>query len=462
VISAEQAGVRDPRRPFPFIATERNQSSIDAVQQIVSMSSKPSRETGLALRHLWILALVASIAMRLFALMLAAGVAHAGDPGAYLNLAQGLDMGRGLALPRTEQALWLPTAQYPPGLPVLLAGVNMLFPLTATTLCIVNSAIDVAAALLLGRLATQLGRPDIALPVGLAYLLWPSIALMAPLAYKEGLVIALLLAALVALLEQARRGGTGWAALSGAAAGAVILTQPAVTPFLALAFIALKPCFGRSRDWYRASVIAAACATLLLVPWWVRNWVVFDAFVPLTTSSGLALWQGAHPAGGMHFEMPPAAWAKMGELAAAQAAQSAAWHMIMADPLGYVQRCLLKLPASFFKTNWAVDQLVFAKGQPFPQLARSVMLRLGPTVVELCVVILTLFGLFRFPRSPAARLVWAALLHIMTFAIWFEFSERHRALLVPFMLLMVATLLTKSRRSAQRSPDRFAPARTGV
>jgi hypothetical protein len=31
-----------------------------------------------------------------------------------------------------------------------------------------------------------LGAPQIAVPAALAYLLWPSIALMSPLAYKEG------------------------------------------------------------------------------------------------------------------------------------------------------------------------------------------------------------------------------------------------------------------------------------
>ena len=76
-----------------------------------------------------------------------------------------------------------------------------------------------AAALLLGRLAAQLGRRDLSLPVSLAYLLWPSIAFMAPLAYKEGLIVALLLAMIVALIEQSRTGGFRWAILSGMAGG---------------------------------------------------------------------------------------------------------------------------------------------------------------------------------------------------------------------------------------------------
>ena len=396
---------------------------------------------GAARRHWWLLVIVLAIAMRLFALFLASGVPHIGDPANYLQLAEALDSGHGLALSRSDGAPAVPTALYPPMLPILLAGIGILFPLSALTLCLFNSLIDIAAALLLGRLSAQLGRPDLSMPLRLGYLAWPSIALMAPLAYKEGLFIALLLASLVALLE-ARRGGARWAVASGIAAGAMILTQPAITPFLPLAFIALEPSFDRRGRWFRVCLIAAAVAVLVLLPWWARNAITFGSFIPFTSSGGLALWQGAHPAGGMQFQPPPSSWAHTGELAAAQLAQSAAWQTITSDPLGYVQRCLAKLPASFVMTNWAVDQLVFATGQPMPGLARSTVLRLAPTMAELFAVMLAIIGLLRLPRSLPARLLWASIAQIMIFGIWFEFSERHRLFMAPFILFMAATVLT--------------------
>jgi 4-amino-4-deoxy-L-arabinose transferase-like glycosyltransferase len=401
-----------------------------------------------------VLVIVLAIAMRLFALFLAYGVPHIGDPANYLRLAEALQAGQGLALPRYEGGPLVPTALYPPALPLLLAGVGSVLPLDALTLCIVNSGIDIAAALLLGRFSGLLGRADLSIPLGLAYLVWPSIALMAPLAYKEGLFIALLLASLVALL-QARRGGVRWAVASGTAAGAMILTQPAATPFLPLAFFALMPAFDNGRRWLRVSLIAAAVAMLVMLPWWVRNAITFGTFIPLTSSGGLALWQGAHPAGGMQFQPPPSSWAYISELAAAQLAQSAAWQIILSNPLGYVARCLAKFPASFIMTNWAMDQLVFAKGQPMPELARSPLLRLIPTVAELMAVMLAIIGMFRWPRSIPARLLWASVAQVMIFGIWFEFSERHRAFMVPFVLLMAANLLADNMR---RAPPTGQPA----
>ena len=395
----------------------------------------------------WIaLALGLALAMRLFALILAWDVQHFGDPYNYIRLAGALDAGQGLALPGPGNGPWMPTALFPPVLPLLLAGVGLVFPLNAVTLALVNSLIDGAAALLLGRLSKQLGRPDLAVPLGLAYLVWPSIALMAPLAYKEGLIIALLLASLVALLEQERRGGWRWAALSGLAAGTLILTQPGIAPLLPLAFVALAPCFSSRGRWFRASLIAAGVTLLLMLPWWVRNAVVFGQFIPFTSSGGLSLWQGAHPGGGMQWQLPPPEWGRGGELGAEQSARAAAWQVIAGDPLGYIQRCLAKFPTSFLLSNWAIDQLVFAAGQPWPGMARSQLLRFGPTLAELIASVLAVIGLVRLPRSIPARLLWACVAQIMVFGIWFEFSERHRLLMVPFILIMAATILTREHR----------------
>ena len=384
--------------------------------------------------------------MRLFALYLAADVWHFGDPGNYLTLARALSEGQGLALPGPVDPAWVPTASFPPVLPLLLAGVGSFVPLTALTLTIVNSSFDIAAALLLARLATQLGRRDLAVPLGLVYLVWPSIALMAPLAFKDGLAIALLLASLVALIEQARRGGWRWAALSGLAAGAVILTQPAIAAFLPLAFLAFAPCFDTRGAWVRVSLIAAGVAMLVMLPWWVRNAFMFGQFIPLTTSSGLALWQGAHPSGGMQYQLPPPEWAQAGEFAAARLARSAAWDIIASDPLGYLQRCLVKFPRKFFMANWAIDQLVFAKGQPWPELARSWWLRMAPTLAEAFVAVGAVAGLLLMPKSVPARLIWASLAQIFLFGIWFEFGERHRLFMTPFVLLMAASFLTREHR----------------
>lgn len=405
-------------------------------------------EGGIRRQDMWIAGLLGlAVAMRVFALWLAGDATHYGDPLNYLRLATGLSEGHGLALP-DDAGAWTPTALFPPALPLLLAAVALVLPLTPFVLMLFNTTVDAAAALLLGRLAIQLGHRRLSIPLSVAYLLWPSIAFMAPLAYKEGLIVALLLAMLVALLEQAQRTGYRWAVLSGLAGGALVLTQPSLAPLLPLIFLVLIRRFGGLRRWILVGSAAAAVALLLMLPWWIRNWAIFGEFIPFTTSGGLALWVGAHPGGGMVWRLPPPEWAMAGELEAGRLAAAEAWRIIAADPAGYIIRCLAKLPSSLFQTNWAIDQLVLPADAPQHRLSKSMSMRIGPTLVELVTLVLALIGLFRFSRSTPALLLCACLAQVMLFSIWFEFSERHRLFMTPFILLLAAMALAEQRKIA--------------
>ena len=48
----------------------------------------------------------------------------------------------------------------------------------------------------------------------------------------------------------------------------------------------------RRKGGARRAAWLLAAATLVVAPWTVRNWLVFDAFVPVSTSGALNLWQG--------------------------------------------------------------------------------------------------------------------------------------------------------------------------
>lgn len=403
-------------------------------------------------RQPWLAGLLClALLLRLFALFLAWGIEPAGDPENYLLLANSLQAGEGLVLP---SPVFGPgpaaTALFPPLLPLLLAAVGFVAPLNAVTICLFNTIIDCIAAWLLVRLARLIGVPQIGVPAAVAYLLWPSIALMSPLAYKEGLVIALILGTLVTLFEQASRSGLRWAVASGLCAGALLLTQPALAALLPLLFLAGASKFPNWKRWWQVSIVAAAVAILVMLPWWLRNALVFGTFIPLTSSGGLALWEGAHPSGGVVWKPPPKEWTQLTELAAAQVASAEAWRVILADPMGYLGRCLAKFPSSFFYSNWAVDQLVYAKGQRWPWLGQSTLLRLGPTILELWAVAMAGVGLIRLRNQLAARLLWACIAQVMLFGIWFEFSERHRLFMTPFILLLACQLLLASRHRAPR------------
>ena len=233
----------------------------------------------------------------------------------------------------------------------------------------------------------------------------------------------------------------------------VVLTQPGLTPLLPLLFLVFLKRFGSFRRWLAVSACAAAVALLVMLPWWIRNTMLFGQFIPFTTSGGLALWVGAHPSGGMVWQLPPPDWAPRGELEASRLAGAEAWRIIVADPAGYVMRCVAKFLLSFVQSNWALDQLLLAPEAPHKTLARSVLLRFGPTLIELGAAVLALAALIRSPRSAPALLLFACLAQVMLFSIWFEFSERHRLFMTPFILLLTAMALAEQRKIDSGRPE---------
>lgn len=392
-------------------------------------------------------ALFVALGLRLLALAAASGRVPFGDPLHYLYMAHSVLAGKGLVVVQGTVTPFVSRALFPPVYPLLLAAVGTILPLTSSTIAFVNSLIDVGAALLLYRFAELIGSPKVALPAALAYLCWPSLALAAPLANKEGLSLFLLLGAVVAFLERAAGGGRRWIVLCGLSAGLMVLTQPALAPVLPILFLLLV---GRFRDrgaWLVASFGAAFCAMFVLLPWWIRNYLLLDAFVPLTTSNGYALWVGAQPSGGFKWQPYPGAWLAKSEVELSRTAAIDALQIIFDDPWSYLYRCLVKLPASFLRPNLAVLNLAYMEPPPWPRLLRSKVVLLIPMLVELAPVSLALAGLVTLRRSLPARMLLGCIAASLLFGIWFEFGERHRQYMTPFVLLLAVMVVADLRRS---------------
>jgi Dolichyl-phosphate-mannose-protein mannosyltransferase len=79
------------------------------------------------------------------------------------------------------------------------------------------------------------------------------------------------------------------AALAGLLFGLSVLARETALYFLPVAviFLAWRRPTGRVRG-----ALFLACALLVILPWTVRNWLVFHAFVPVSTAGALNLWQG--------------------------------------------------------------------------------------------------------------------------------------------------------------------------
>jgi 4-amino-4-deoxy-L-arabinose transferase-like glycosyltransferase len=151
----------------------------------------------------------------------------------------------------------------------------------------VVSALLVPAVGLIGRRAFGPGSGVVAAWFTALYpdLVWYSVHF-----WSESVFLVLLFWAFERVMAAAAEGRPGTAAAAGLLFGLAILTRETAlyfAPFVAV-FLAADSRDGAMR---RAGVfLAAALATV--VPWTIRNQVVYQAFVPVSTASGLNLWQG--------------------------------------------------------------------------------------------------------------------------------------------------------------------------
>lgn len=101
---------------------------------------------------------------------------------------------------------------------------------------------------------------------------------------------------LVLLRDHPRMDRTGWmlAALAGLALGLGLLTRPITPPLAALAGVWFLFRLNLRQTIMRLLPVALIGAGVL-APWIVRNYAVYDAFVPMTTTSGANFWQGNNP-----------------------------------------------------------------------------------------------------------------------------------------------------------------------
>lgn len=156
---------------------------------------------------------------------------------------------------------------------------------------ILNALLGALAVALLALLARRLWGRGAALVAGGLAAVHPPLVLVGSSLMAEPLYVALVLTAtLAALAQRDAPGGVRWALAAGVLAGLAALTRSngliVLLPLALLAWTA-RPRWSRRALAAPAAMVAAFALTL--APWTVRNAVVLDAFVPVSTQSGFAL-----------------------------------------------------------------------------------------------------------------------------------------------------------------------------
>ncbi|MCA9434370.1 MAG: phospholipid carrier-dependent glycosyltransferase [Candidatus Omnitrophica bacterium] len=286
-----------------------------------------------------------------------------GDANHYLEMANGIRANHQFAL---NGAI---TAHRPPLYPLFLAAVqsfslNPAWPKFLQGLMSFGSIVLVSGMLLdarFGRCAA-LGAFVFG-TLSPAWIYYPSTL------FSETLFGFLLVLSLLLLWRAMRVSTNGKASivlsiLSGIALGLATLTRSVLLllPF----FLIAAACLHKSRRHILKPILIITLAwTCTLLPWTIRNYLCFDAFIPVNTMGGIVLYQGAHPHpegfGFTPWEEIDAAAGTHDEVERNRVLTREAIHTYVNDPLRTIRLAALKF--LWFWNPWDGDS--FSLGSSF-------------------------------------------------------------------------------------------------
>ena len=231
------------------------------------------------------------------------------DPSLYSVHARAIADGEGYAWFFGED-----TAYYPPGYPISLGVVLWfvrLLPLPdglPGVAAAYNVVLGTATIVLVAELGRRMLRSTAAGVVAAAIVaVWPNLVVHSSLVLSETLFNALVVATLVVLAAPAPWQERHFRPARLVAAGVLLAAATYVRPISALLLLALLWALVRAGFGWRRSLVAVGVVTgtavALILPWTIRNLIVLDSPVLLSTNFGDNLCIGHHPGATGHFEL---------------------------------------------------------------------------------------------------------------------------------------------------------------
>jgi 4-amino-4-deoxy-L-arabinose transferase-like glycosyltransferase len=289
---------------------------------------------------------------------------------------------------------------------------------------------------------------------------YPELVWFAAHFWAETLFSVLLWWGIERLVASDAAGSSRAALAAGLLWGAAILTREPVLYFVPLAALWLA---WRRRSGLRRAGLFVCASLIVVVPWTVRNYLVFDAFVPVSTAGALNLWQGNTRLS--REQVYEEYWAVHGRIPKYEHARRRAVEAILErQPLWVFEKLRSELPEF-----WAAhaQPIVHVERGAYGPLKRPVALAAVAVVLVPYLAVLALFvlGLAWLPPSRAALLVLSflgfyVLLHVAAHA-----YPRYRLPAMPAVFLIaahaVACWSTRPRPAMGRAA-RLAAATAGL
>jgi len=197
---------------------------------------------------------------------------------------------------------------------------------------------------------------------------------------------------------------------------------------------------------------AAMVAVVLMLPWWWRNYRVFGQFVPLTTAGPLSLWVGNNPGATGNWQPYPPELTGLPELAYVRAAGQMAVEWMRQNPTEVARLTLAKFLRAVGLGEFGLVRLAAMRPALPPGVGAALFLTGHLVHVAMLAAGAVALERRRDANTAAmAVLLLACVAQLMLFGVWFEFGERHREFVTPFLLLPIAAFAGDALRP-RRAP----------
>jgi 4-amino-4-deoxy-L-arabinose transferase-like glycosyltransferase len=389
------------------------------------------------------LALVgAALAIRVAFVLLTPGYTLVHDALDYQRHAVSIANGHGFAM-----AYGRPTAFRPPAYPVFLAAVYVVTGPGIQWGRLANALVGTGIVALIGVIAFQLwGRREAlaALALGTVYV---PLILVGQSIMSEPLFVLCLLGAIACCLR-------GWVVPAGVLLGLAILGR-------ANAIILVLPLAAAVWKGWRPAAVLCVVAALTVVPWTIRNYETFHAFVPVSTQFGSAL-AGTYNSEAKADEQNPASWRTLKRVDDYRPI----FNRIRSTPEPVLEKQLRRASLDFIEEHpayvltvawWTTRRMLDLAGMDWSiHTAATVSASRGWAIAGvICFwifALLALAGAFTRAARAAPWWLWAVPL-LMYLSVVFLVVEtpRYRTAIDPFIILLAA--LCVSRAAPARTPS---------
>ncbi len=217
-----------------------------------------------------------------------------GDAETYHRLGAVLAGGHGYIRPREflQDGTVVPTAEFPPAYPLLLAALDLVGIDGPTGQRLVGALLGGITIAVVALLATAVAGRGVGVVAAWFAALYPQLVVFDGSLLSEGPYALLIAAALLAVVRARSADGRSrlrWWAAAGAALGVAVLTRGEAILLLPLLIVPATRVPGDRRAWARAAVVASAGTIVLLGAWTIRNAISLDHVQPFTNNSGTLL-----------------------------------------------------------------------------------------------------------------------------------------------------------------------------